>query len=220
MDEQEKNKAAKFGELIHKARQFAGRSVEDCAQLLGSDPTHFAQAEVGERVISLPELEALAIYLQVPMAYFWGSRELDSSPPPDFQTFLALRRRMVGTQLKQARVAAEMSVEQLAEKSDLSVETIRQYEAASEDIPVLILERICRALSLSLDDLVYDARGPLARHEQQQKYRYSFEELPLPMKDFVSQPANLAYLETALRLSEMDTARLRQIAEGILEITL
>lgn len=220
MDEHENNKATKLGELIRKARLHAGRSIEDCAQILAVDPAQVAQAEAGERVITLPELEALAIYLQVPMGYFWGSRELDAGPQPDFQAFLALRHRMVGAQLRQARIAADMSVEQLAEKSTLSAEEIRQYEAAPEGISLFALERVCRALSLSLDDLVYDTRGPLARHEQQQKYRHGFDELPPQVKDFVTQPANLVYLETALRLSEMDSARLRQIAEGILEITL
>jgi hypothetical protein len=40
------------------------------------------------------------------------------------------------------------------------------------------------------------------------------------MKLFIADSRNFAYLETAMRLSEMDADRLRNIAEGILEITL
>jgi hypothetical protein len=39
------------------------------------------------------------------------------------------------------------------------------------------------------------------------------------MRDFVAEPINGAYLETAMHLSEMDAQRLRTIAESLLEIT-
>jgi hypothetical protein len=40
------------------------------------------------------------------------------------------------------------------------------------------------------------------------------------LQSFVSQPINRPYIELAQRLSEMPTAKLRTIAEGLLEITL
>lgn len=220
MNENEGTRARILGELIREARVRAGRSIDDCAGVLAIPPEAFIQAEAGEHVVSLPELEVLAIYLQVPMAYFWGSQKPASEPEPDFQTLLTLRHRMLGVQLRQARLDAEMSIEELAAKTGLPVEEVQHYEASPESISLLTLERISRALDLSLDDFVYAARGPMARHEQEQRYRRYFAELPAEVKDFVTQPVNLAYLETAIRLSKMDTQHLRQIAEGILDITL
>jgi hypothetical protein len=46
-----------------------------------------------------------------------------------------------------------------------------------------------------------------------------FREMSPEMKEFVTKPANIAYLRTAKRLSEMDVEQLRAIAAGILEIT-
>ena len=39
------------------------------------------------------------------------------------------------------------------------------------------------------------------------------------MRAFLTNPVNISYLETAKKLSEMDVAKLRQVAEDILEIT-
>jgi hypothetical protein len=46
-----------------------------------------------------------------------------------------------------------------------------------------------------------------------------FEQLPPDIKAFVVEPINLSYLQTAMRLSELDVDKLRSIAEGILDIT-
>ena len=39
------------------------------------------------------------------------------------------------------------------------------------------------------------------------------------MRAFIAEPINRNYIETAMRLSEMDVDRLRLIAESILDIT-
>ncbi len=43
--------------------------------------------------------------------------------------------------------------------------------------------------------------------------------LPDEIREFIDHPANLPYLELAKRLSELDAAKLRAIAEDLLEIT-
>jgi transcriptional regulator with XRE-family HTH domain len=40
------------------------------------------------------------------------------------------------------------------------------------------------------------------------------------LKEFISKPINLPFLELAMKLSRMDAKKLREIAEGLLEITL
>ena len=70
-------------------------------------------------------------------------------------------------------------------------------------------------MDLFLDDL----RGPLGRHEAKQKLERQFNRMSPEMQEFLINPVNVAYLETAKKLSEMDVERLRQVAENILEIT-
>lgn len=220
MNEQELTKAKILGVLIQDARLHAGRSVADCAAVLDIDPETFARAEKGEHVVSLPELEVLAIYLDVPMAHFWGSRTLDRSDTPDYEAILTLRQRILGVLLRRARTAAGMSVAELAEKTDIPAGQIQRFELGQDTIPILKLEKLALALNQTLDYFVDENRGPLARHEQAQKMQRHFAELPPDIQAFVAEPVNRTYLETAMRLSEMDVHRLRRIAEGILDITL
>ncbi|HSM55752.1 MAG TPA: helix-turn-helix transcriptional regulator [Candidatus Sulfomarinibacteraceae bacterium] len=219
MDEQKATRAKILGVLIRDARLHAGRSVEACARVLKMSPAAFERAEAGQEVISLPELEVLAIYLGVPMAHFWGSHTLGEGDEPDYQGILALRRKMIGGLLRQARLEAGLSVEELAQRSGVQPDTLEAYELGQRAIPFLELEELARTLDLSIDYFLEDRHGPLARHETQQKMQRHLDELPADVKEFVAKPANVRYLQTAMRLSKLDADELRGIAAGILEIT-
>lgn len=219
MDERSSMRAKILGVLIHDARRHAGRSAAQCAGALNLSPEEFQEAEQGKRVLSLPELEVLAIYLGVPMAHFWGTQTLAESPEPNYGDVLALRQRIVGGLLKQARLDAGRSQEELAEQIEVDMETIEAYERGQREIPFLHLETLAHYLGVSMDYFVDDERGPLGKHEAQQQMNRHFQELPDEVKAFVSRPVNIGYLQTAMRLSEMDAEKLRNIAAGILEIT-
>ena len=56
-------------------------------------------------------------------------------------------------------------------------------------------------------------------HEAAKTRQRHFQEMPPELQSFIVRPANINYLETAMRLSEMDVEKLRTIAASILEIT-
>lgn len=219
MNEQERDRARTLGGLIQQARTYARRSVEECARILGMPAETFAAAEAGEHVVSLPELEALAIYLDVPMAHFWGSYKLPQPEEPDYAILLALRHKIVGGLLRQSRLDAGQGPEEVAEAVGISVDELLAYESGEQAIPYLLLEKLARQVGQSVDTFLDDARGPLGRHEAANERQRRFQELPLDVQSFVSKPANINYLETAMRLSELDVDKLRTIAASILEIT-
>ena len=219
MSHLDSERAQLLGSLIKEARLQARRSVEECAQVLGITPERYVQAEAGEHTVSLPDLEALALFLKVPMGYFWGSDQLPADKEPDFDSFLTLRHRLISVLLRQARLRARLSPEEVAEASDIDAEQLATYETGEAPIPYLHLEQICKALKLSMNYFVDDERGPLGRHESEQSLLREFHRMSPEMQAFISKPANVRYLETAKRLSEMDVEKLRQIAEGILDIT-
>lgn len=219
MNEPITNRARMLGSLIRDARRHAGRTVEDCAAALGLSPEEFAAAEMGDYVISLPELEVLALHLDVPMAHFWGSHQLEKPGEFDYQALLALRHKIVGGLLRQARLDSGASVAELAEAVELPASQLGAYEMGAAPVPYLVLEKLARELGKSVDFFLDDTRGPLGRHEATKARRQRFGELPAEMQEFVTRPANVNYLETAMRLSEMDVEKLRTIAASILEIT-
>jgi transcriptional regulator with XRE-family HTH domain len=220
MNELDRTRAKILGLLVKDARRYAGRSVADCAGVLGLPAADFEAAETGERTLSLPELEALAMYLSVPLAHFWGAETLGEPHRVAYQDLLQLRRRVVGGLLKQARVDAGRTPEEVAAELKSDGETIRAYEAGEAQIPLLALERAGKYLGVPLDYFMDKGRGPLADHEAAMRKKRHFDEMPPEMQRFVTEPINRAYVETAMRLAAMDVNQLRRIAEGILDITL
>lgn len=219
MSELDSTRAKILGTLIRDARRQAGRSLADCAQVIGVSEAEFEQSEEGEYTLSLPDIEVLAMYLQVPMAHFWGNEALNQVYRTDYSDFVFLRRRIIGALLRQARLQAKYSIEDVANEVGASVGRINAYETGSETIPLFELENIGKFLGVTLDYFSDTLHGPLAEHEAEQKMRRRFDRLPPEVRAFVTEPINMSYLETAMRLSEMDVQRLRRIAEGILDIT-
>lgn len=220
MNELDRNRAEILAGLIRDARIHARRSPDECAEALGITTDDYFNIESAERDISLPELEVLAMFLRVPMAYFWGSLTLEEARETDYDLYQSLRQRIIGALLKQARIQADRSPEELASALDTDVEQIKAYESGTEAIPYFHLEKLANDLEVSVQYFSNEEHGPLALYETEQHLQKRFENLPPEVKVFVAEPINLSYLETAIRLSEMDVAKLRSIAEGILDITL
>ena len=212
-------RAKMLGNLIKEARDHAGRSTEECADVLRLSAETYVAAEAGEHPISLPDLEVLSLYLNVPMGYFWGSETLIEKPHVDYMNMVALRHRVIGVLLRQHRLKGKRSVQELAEELDVPVTQIEAYESGSQPIPYLHLEALGRFLEVSVSSFLDADRGPLGRHEAELRLLRQFGELSPEMQAFLANPQNMIYLETAQRLSKMNVTKLRQIAESILEIT-
>ncbi len=218
MNQIEQTRAGLIGGLIREARLRNHFSIDDCARALRIGPGSYQLIEEGKAAPSLPDLEVLAMYFGVSMAYFWGNAELEKDSRIDFARYLALRHAIIGTTLRQFRTEKGITIDELAETTGMDNEQIRAYESG-DVIPYFDLEMILQSLARSVQDLTDDVRGPLAQHEDTLAWEKGIERLSPEMKRFVSQDINLGYLETAVRLSKMNADNLRKIAEGILEIT-
>ena len=208
-----------LGELIQKAREHRELSVEECADVVQLSVEEYALAEAGEYPVSLPQLEALAIFLKVPMGYFWGSDQLPQEAHVDFEDMLNLRNRVIGVLLNQLRLRAHKSRKDLADHIEIDESVIEAYEMGETAVPYLHLEQLCQLLDGSVNLFLDDVHGPLARHETEQLMLKQFERMTPEMRAFLTNPVNVSYLETAKKLSDMDVSKLRQIAEDLLEIT-
>ncbi|MGH2537521.1 MAG: helix-turn-helix domain-containing protein [Candidatus Promineifilaceae bacterium] len=212
-------RARRLGSLIQGARERANRGLEECANVLGLPTETLAQAETGDYNLSLPDLETLALHLGLPMAYFWGDQAGAEERPVDYALYRGLRQRVIGLLIRQARVQAQQSAQELADATGIDEDRIEAYEASTLPTPYLELESIAKSLQKPLDYFAGEEHGPLARRELGQKTQRRLGDLPPDLQAFVAEPINRSYLETAKRLSELDVNRLRGIAEGILEIT-
>ncbi len=212
----------KLAALIVDSRMASRRSVEECAEALGLSAADYQAFETAKVSPSLPQLEILALYLDVPLDHFWGkqSRQRVGIPEPiqEQARTLALRNRLVAASLRLARTNGGMSPSDLAEKSGLPEATLATYEAGKTAIPLPDLEMIAAALDTPLESY-FDKKGPIGQQRSQQELLAEFVQIPVEMQEFICKPVNRPYLELAVRLSHMDALKLRAIAESLLEIT-
>lgn len=217
-------RALQLGNLIQEALTATGKGTEGCSQAIGVSTETFEAYLNGEQSPSLPELEALSFYLDIPVEYFWGRASIKEIQPQktlteQLEKLMPLRHRIIGVVLRKARIEAGISFEELEKYVEINPEQLKAYERGEQAVPLPELEVISLALNISLREFQSQS-GPVGKWAMQKKSLEGFLELPPEMQLFVSKPINLPYLELAQRLSEMSVDRLRSVAEGLLEITL
>ncbi|MEJ2299968.1 MAG: helix-turn-helix transcriptional regulator [Anaerolineales bacterium] len=213
----------KLGVLIRNARREFGKSPEECAQAIKASPDDFEGYEMGEKAPSLPEIEALAYYLNLPLEYFLGQEKTNlaqtAADIQDLERLRGLRNRMIGARLRQARNRANLSIQELAEDVGITNGKLESYELGEHAIPLPELEALSSALDRPLADFL-DDRGPIGNWRRREQLMQQMGTFPPELQDFISKPINRPYLEIAQRLSQMSVDKLRAVAEGLLEITL
>lgn len=213
-----------IGLLLEDARNAAGREIADCAALLDIPVASYQAFERGEGAPTLPQLELLAYFFNVPIQHFWRGQTLSTERREEeirqrAPELLMLRQRIIGVRLRQLRVQAGVTIQEIAVQTGLSAERIEAVETGEETPSINELETLTAAVKADIEDLM-DDHGPIGQWLQAQQDFEVFSHLPAEMRAFILKPINRSYLDLAMRLSEMEVSRLRSIAESILDITL
>jgi transcriptional regulator with XRE-family HTH domain len=215
-------RAKKLGVLIRDAREKSGKSLEECAQAMGLSSDELTAVEFGERPPTLPELEILAYYLDVPVEHFWDNEILKSAGNDrmvDPEEIKQSRQRVIGDLIHEERIKVALSIEELAQQAGIAQESLQKYEQGEAPIPLPELEILAQVLNNSIGEFE-DHQGPVGSWFAKKRNINEYLGLPQELKEFVSKPINRPYLDLAVRLSELKVERLRALAEGLLEITL
>jgi transcriptional regulator with XRE-family HTH domain len=212
-----------MGILIRDVRETGGHSIEDVADLLGITPHEYQRFEAGEHTPTLPQLEVMSYYFNVPIKHFWGRATLaESQKERDIKErvpeLMLLRQRILGARLRQLREGMNLTQEQVAERANMSVGQIEFIERGMLELPITALERVAEAVNGRLEDLI-DSHGSVGNWIQAQDQFKSFADMPPELRKFMVMPINRSYIELAMRLSNMEVDQLRTIAESILQIT-
>jgi transcriptional regulator with XRE-family HTH domain len=212
-----------LGLLIRDARLASRRSVQECAQALGIRKSVFRDYEEGLKAPSLPELEILVYFLDLPIDHFW-SREIKSEAPPrtdrlDLQRLMAIRQRKIGALLRQERLKSSISIRNLANQTGIASSRIKAYELGERPIPLPELEVLVRTLGGRIETF-FDRHGPVGQWMISEESIKQFLQMPIELREFIAMPVNRPYLELAMKLSTMSRDKLRSVAEDLLDITL
>jgi transcriptional regulator with XRE-family HTH domain len=211
-----------LGVLLCDARESAVRTVEDCARLLNITPAHYQAWELGEDVPSLPQLELLAYYLDIPVSHFWGletSKITRAGRDKAQNEYLFLRNRMIGALLHQAREDAGLTQEALAESSGLPVESIIQYELGEQAPPMHELSVLAQGVNQNMSYFL-ETSGQIGELLTMREAWKHFSQLPEDVRAFAADPKNIGFIHIAVMLSKMPVDRLREVGASILDITM
>jgi transcriptional regulator with XRE-family HTH domain len=191
--------------------------------VIGTTSRTISKYEAGEKSPSLPELEVLAYFLDVPLERFW--EDLAPSDQDKMEALRNLEQRMeirnlkIGASLKKFRQDAKKSMKEVSETIGLTTYRLKSYENGKFAVPVAELNALLRLYGQELGQLVVDS-GPIADWAHEKKASAAFVELPKELQDFILKPINRPYLEIAQKLSMMSVDQMRDVAEGLLDITL
>lgn len=212
-----------LGVLLRDAREVSGHSIVETAGILGVDNGAYQMFEQGESSPTLPQLEVLSYFFNVPIDHFWGADTIAKQRSDDtlrerVPEMLLLRERIIAIQVRQLREAARMSVEDLSARTGIPINQIEAVERGTMSLPLNELELVSQAVNTNVSDLL-DTHGTIGNWMRSQDEFEKFQELPADLREFLLRPINRPYLDLAMRLSTMDVDKLRNIAESILDIT-
>ncbi len=212
-----------LGVKVRQVRTRTGLSSKEIGQVLGISADMMSKIELGERDISLPQLEVIALVCNVPLRYFW-SDDIGQKPNLDFPAIeaMAIRRRIISALLHQIRMEGGRTLEDLAQVVGISADTITNYESGQVGIPIQILETLSEYFDVSIDYFIDQGIAP----NQNRAVRAptlddvaDYAQLSPEIKEFLSNPGNILYLKIAMKLSNLSVEMLRNLAEGLLEVT-
>lgn len=211
-------KAKIFGVRLAGYRQAMGLTTDLLSQWTSIPRDELERVEQGQSTLSLPEIELLAKKLGVSVQNLVEGEieESNAEQKGEFkQHYAEIRDRLIALSLRKTRIENNMNPESVAKHCGIAVDDLEKYESGRLPIPWPVLALLCQEYRLRVDSLVKRENTPTTAARQ----TTSSTALPEDLDAFVRNPGNLPYLELAKKLSELDAAKLRGIAEGLLEIT-
>lgn len=215
-------RAKMMGVLLRDARTSAARTIDDCARLLHVTSQQMESWEFGDDSPSLPQLELLAYYLDVPVSHFWGMQtstinraESDHIQPE----YISLRNRMIGALLRQARDEVKLTLDQVSEQTHIDVNTLTAYELGDYPAPMPILLTLSDIYRKTLSYFL-ETSGQIGELLALREAWKHFMQLPEDVRAFAANPLNIGFIHIAVLLSQMPADRLRQVGASILDITM
>lgn len=216
-------RAKKIGILIRDARLAASRNKKELGEAIGVSSATVGSIESGRKSPSLPDLEMLAYSLKIPLEHFWTEEIISDDPSLSesihIEHALSLRDRSIGNIVQTKRNNLNMSYKDIKEQTGISAARMKKYESGDRPIPLPELEILANLFNLNLREFT-DPESAAGKWITEQRSIDGFKKMSPEMQKFVSTPVNVPFIELARKLSALSTNELRDVAEGLLEITI
>ena len=208
------------GVLIRQSRVAASRSIEDCARQLQVPPEQVSDWEYGDGVPSLPQLELLASYLNVPVNTFLQDNEIRAfeNEVAENDQFVTLRQRLVGGLLRAARDLKGISIEQLSELTAIDGGLLQEYEYGQQVIPMNHLLTLANSLDQDLEYFLESGQDSDAETKDESASTAPFANSE-DKRRFVVDQKTQGIIKLAVAFSQIPSEELHRIADALLSIS-
>lgn len=212
-----------IGLLIRRAREVAGKTRKDVAAWLGLSQAAFTAIEEGRRDPSLPQIEAIAYYLRMPVQALLeesaSAAQTTWRAGIDVGEIQSLRDHIIGVRLKQARQQKGETVKQAAQAAGVSPSRLSSYELGERPVPITELESLMAHYGLTWADLLDVGIGPLGEAQLYHQQHAQFDALPSDVREFVADPRSLPYLRAAMRLRDFPPEQARAAGQALIDLS-
>jgi transcriptional regulator with XRE-family HTH domain len=211
-----------IGNQIKEIRKLKQRNIHDCAKLLGVTKEQYLQFEEGEGSLSLPEIELLSIFLEIPAENLF--EEFDDSfsyltlaNERKSPVYKNLRNKMIQTKLASVLQDKEISLENLSQFTNIPLESLQSYQVNGKAIPIDHLNSICKHIGIPFEALIMpkilDDKPVELLEEQQARWQPEYTEID-SSQNHEDENLYQPMIEAMKRITEKDRA---EIAKIILE---
>ncbi|RJQ41661.1 MAG: transcriptional regulator [Anaerolineaceae bacterium] len=209
-----------IAQKLTQSRLNCGKSMKNCADAIGTTVSRYKKIESGELIPTLPELETLSYFFNVPMIALIGKQEgkqETSSAAPNPNTLFHLveiRNSVIGTLLQIEREKKSITLKDMAARCEITRSRMKRYESGLSGIPLNDLLKIAAVLSIDLNAF-FDRNSPIGIWQKSQQTLLAFLALPAEIQDFVTDRTNLPYLELAQKMKNLRPEDLEVMSEAI-----
>jgi transcriptional regulator with XRE-family HTH domain len=202
---------AAAGARIQAARERAARKPAECAAQLDISPKRYRELEAGTREPELVQLAQLAAFLDVPLGVLLG-RAPAPGPVAYAPEQLRLRARVIGAQLRQARIARDQNLDEVALALNMPARELNAIELAEQLLPLSLAQRLAAYFQIDIEDL---AHPPQPERELAQRAREAYDKLPADIRTALQDPQFLTHVRAGLRLRALSRKDLRRAAKSL-----
>jgi len=205
-----------IAQKLTQARFACGKSMKDCAAAIATSNAHYKKIECGEILPTLPELETLSYFLNIPLSSLLGNQRIVAVTVSlgNSARFIEIRNSAIGTLLQIEREKKAITLKEMAERSEIQRSRLKRYESGTIGIPIHDLLKMAEVLSID-PAIFFDKNSPIGLWQSSQQTLQAFLAQPSDLQEFIIDPANLPYLELAQKLKGLQPQDLGAMAGAI-----
>jgi len=204
---------------IRKTRKAKQRSIHDCASILNISKKHYLRFESGTAPLTLPDIEVLAQFFDVPFQSFFDHSPFENQSLSKLtgsirSQYFELRHKMIQAKFNLLKEKAGVTLEDIQQKTGIPQEALLSFDTGKTPIPINNLIKIAECFGKSLeyfsDPEFLFVEGHENKNLSKPKWRPEYPESQSPLTDQNKDPYE-QLVHALKQISKEDQARIAKL---------